>query len=102
MPVSPIPAGYHSVTPYLIIQGAAKAIDFYREAFGAVEVMRLGGPDGKVGHAELQIGDSRIMLADEHPQMGFRSPTSLGGAGISLMIYVNDVDAQFPKALAAG
>jgi len=102
MSVSPIPAGYHSVTPYLIIKGAAEAIDFYKKAFDAVEVMRIGGPDGKVGHAELQIGDSRIMLADEHPQMGFRSPTTLGGAGISLMIYVNDVDTVFPKAIAAG
>lgn len=102
MAVSPIPQGYHSITPYLAIRGAAKAIDFYREAFGAVELMRIPGPDGKVGHAELQIGNSRIMLADEFPEMNHKSPTSLGGAGMSLLLYVEDVDAIFAKAVAAG
>jgi PhnB protein len=75
-----IPEGYHSVTPYLIIAGAAKALDFYKQAFGATEVMRMQDPKGRIGHAEIKIGDSRIMLADEYPEMGYRGPTSLGGA----------------------
>lgn len=100
--VKPIPDGYHSVTPYLIVNGAARAIDFYKQAFGATELLRMDGPDGSIGHAEIKIGDSPVMLADEHPQMGFRSPRTLGGAGISLMIYLENVDEVFPRAIAAG
>lgn len=100
MAVAPIPAGYHSVTPYLIVDGAAKAIDFYQRAFGATELFRLPGPDGKVMHAEVKIGDSPVMLADE--MEGFRGPLALGGAAVSLMIYVTDVDRVFAQALAAG
>jgi PhnB protein len=102
MPVKPIPDGYHSVTPYLVVQGGANAIEFYKKAFGATELMRLNGPDGKIGHAEIRIGDSPVMLADEHPHMGVRSPQSLGGAAVSLMIYVEGVDAVFQRAVAAG
>lgn len=98
----PIPAGYHSVTPYLIIKGAADAIEFYKRAFGATESMRMQGPDGKIGHAEIRIGDSVVMLADEHPDMGSRSPQSLGGAGVSLVVYVEKVDETFQRAVAAG
>jgi PhnB protein len=97
-----IPEGYHSVTPYLIIAGAAQALDFYKKAFGATEVMRMQDPKGRVGHAEIKIGDSHVMLADEHPERGYRGPTSLGGAGVSLMVYVDDVDATFKQALSAG
>src|SRR5688572_11200323 len=100
--VKPVPDGYHTVTPYLIICGAAEALEFYKRALGATETMRMAGPDGKVMHAEMQIGDSRIMLADEAPQMGFRSPAALGGAGASILLYVNDVDAVATKAIAAG
>ena len=102
MSVKPIPDGYHTATPYLIIQGAAKAIEFYKQAFGATELMRLGGPDGKVGHAEIKIGDSIIMLADEYPDMGFRGPQALGGTPVSLMLYVEDSDTMFAQAIAAG
>lgn len=98
----PIPDGYHSVTPYLIVKGASRAIDFYKQAFGATELLRMDGPDGSVGHAEIKIGDSPVMLADEHPEMGFRSPQTLGGPGLSLMIYVENVDEVFPRAIAAG
>ncbi|HZG21950.1 MAG TPA: VOC family protein [Herbaspirillum sp.] len=97
-----LPAGYHSVTPYLIVQASSEAIAFYGRAFGAVEVMRLDGPHGKVWHAEIQIGDARVMLADEHPELGFLSPQTLGGAGVSLLVYVADVDAVFSQAIAAG
>jgi len=102
MATKSIPDGYHSVTPYLITTGAANAIDFYKRAFGATEVMRMPSPDGTIGHAELKIGDSMIMLADEHPQMGYRSPQSLGGTGVSLMIYLDQVDEVFKRAVAAG
>ena len=102
MPVKPIPDGYRSVTPYLAVKQAADAIEFYRRAFGAKERMRLRMPNGKVGHAELEIGDSVIMLADEHPEMDFRSPESYGGAAVSLHLYVKDVDASFRKATEAG
>jgi PhnB protein len=102
MPVRPVPEGYSTVTPYLIVSGAANAIDFYTRVFNAKELMRFGGPDGKVGHAELQIGDSRIMLADEHPQMGYRSPKALGGSATSIMLYVDDVDRVFKRAVDAG
>jgi PhnB protein len=100
--VKPIPDGYHTVTPYLIVRGAAEALDFYKRAFGAGETMRMAGPGGKVMHAEIQIGDSRIMLADEMPEMGFRSPASPGGAGTSILLYVNDVDTAANQAIAAG
>jgi PhnB protein len=100
--VEPIPAGYHSVTPYLMVRDAARAMAFYRDAFGATEVMRFAGPDGRIAHAEVKIGDSHVMLADELPDQGFVGPQTLGGAGVSLMLYVNDVEATFAKALAAG
>jgi PhnB protein len=102
MAVKPIPDGYHTATPYLIIDGAARAIDFYKKAFGATELFRMDGPDGRVGHAEIKIGNSPIMLGDECPEMGYRSPKALGGPGISLMLYVEDVDARFDQAVAAG
>lgn len=102
MAVKPIPDGYHSVTPYLIANDAASAIDFYKKGFGACELMRLVAPDGKVGHAEIRIGDSPVMLSDENLEMGFRSPRSLGGAGLSMLIYVENVDAFFDQAIAAG
>jgi PhnB protein len=98
----PIPEGYHSVTPYLIIQGATEAIDFYKKAFGATELMRIPAPEGKIGHAEIKIGDSPIMLADEFPEMGYKSPKSLGGSPVSIMIYVDDVDTVFKQAVDAG
>ncbi len=100
--VKPIPEGYHSITPYLIVNDAARAIEFYRKAFGASEVMRMPKPDGKIGHAELAIGDSKVMLADEYPEMGYRSPQSLGGAGVSIMLYIDKVDEVFKRALHAG
>ena len=102
MATKAIPDGYHSVTPYLIIKGAAAAIDFYKRVFGAVEVMRMPSPEGRIGHAEIRIGDSPIMLADEHLEMGHRSPQSLGGAGVSLMIYIERVDEVFKRAVAGG
>ena len=102
MATKSIPDGYHSVTPYLIIKGAANAIDFYKRAFGATELMRMPSPDGTIGHAEIKIGDSAIMLADEHPKMGHLSPQSLGGTGVSLMIYLDKVDDVFKRAVAAG
>jgi PhnB protein len=98
----PIPKGYHTATPYLIIKGAAKAIEFYKKAFGAAEVMRMTQPDGRVGHAEIKIGDSLIMLADEFPEMGARSPQSLGGSPVSILLYVQDVDALTSQAITAG
>jgi PhnB protein len=99
--VKPIPDGYHSVTPYMIIKGAAKAIDYYKQVFGATELFRMEH-EGKVGHAEIKIGDSPIMLADEHPEMGALSPTTVGGNPVSLMIYVEDSDTMFKAAIAAG
>jgi PhnB protein len=98
----PIPDGYHSVTPYLIISGAADAIEFYKKAFGATELFRFPAPDGKIGHAEIKIGDSPIMLADEFAEMGYKSPQTLGGSPVSIMIYVADVDTVFDQAVAAG
>jgi PhnB protein len=97
----PVPSGYHSVTPYLMVRGAAKAIDFYGRAFGAEEIMRLES-DGKVGHAEVRIGDSVVMLADEHPELGFVGPESLGGTSGSILLYVDDVDDAFRRAIDAG
>jgi PhnB protein len=102
MAVKAIPEGYHTVTAYLIVAGAAEALEFYKKAFGAEEVMRMAGPDGKVGHAEIRIGDSRVMLADEHPAMGAKGPRAFGGSPVSLMIYVKDVDTQVKKAVGAG
>ena len=102
MPVKPIPDGYRSVTPYLAVKQAADAIEFYRRAFGAKERMRLAAPQGKIGHAELEIGDSVIMLADEFPDMDFRGPASLGGTSVTLHLYVKDVDASFRKATEVG
>jgi PhnB protein len=100
--VKPIPEGYHSATPYLIVDGAAKALDFYRHAFGATERMRMPAPGGRVGHAEISIGDSVIMLADEHPEIGARGPRAYGGTPVSLHLYVPDVDATVQRAVAAG
>jgi PhnB protein len=102
MPAKPIPDGYHSVTPYLIVSGAAQALEFYQKAFGAKERMRMAGPDGKVMHAEIEIGDSVVMLADEFPAMGAKSPQSIGGSPVGICLYVADVDAVFKQALAAG
>lgn len=98
----PIPGGYHTATPYLIIKDAAKAIEFYKKAFGATEMMRMSQPDGRIGHAEIKIGDSPIMLADEFPEMGARSPQSLGGSPVSILLYVEDVDACAERAVTAG
>ena len=100
MAVAPIPAGYASVTPYLIVRGAAKAIDFYQRAFGAVELFRLDSPDGTLAHAEIKIGNSPVMLADG--TSGYPDPLTLGGSSVSFMIYVPDVDAAFARAIAAG
>jgi len=102
MPAKPIPDGYHSVTPYLIVSGAAKALDYYKRAFGAEERLRLPMPDGKIAHAEIEIGDSVVMLADEFPQMGAKSPQSIGGTPVGICLYVKDVDAVFKQAIAAG
>jgi PhnB protein len=99
--VRPIPEGYHSVTPYLIIKGAAEAIEFYKKAFGATELFRMEH-EGQVGHAEIKIGDSPIMLADEQPGMGYVSPKTLGGTPVSLMIYVEDVDTIYTQAVKSG
>ena len=100
--VRPIPEGYHSVTPYLILSGAADAIEFYKKAFGAAEVMRMPAPGGKVGHAEVEIGGSRIMLADEYPDMGYRGPKAIGGTPVTIHLYVEDVDTVARQAVAAG
>jgi PhnB protein len=100
--VKPIPEGYHSVTPYLSTREAARALEFYKKAFGAKEIMRMPGPEGKIGHAEIRIGDSRIMVADEHPQMDFLGPQSRGGTTVHLHIYVKDADATAAQAVAAG
>jgi len=100
--VKAIPDGYHAVTPYLIINGAADALEFYKQAFGATELFRMAQPDGKIGHAEIQIGDSRIMLADEFPEMKYLGPKSMGGSSVSIMLYVEDVDSVFKRAVDAG
>ena len=102
MPVKPIPDGYHTATPYLIVNGAAAAIDFYQKAFGAEEVMRCPMPDGRMGHAEIQIGNSKIMLADEFPEMNAKGPLALGGSPVGICLYVLDSDASFQRAIAAG
>lgn len=100
--VSFIPDGYHTATPYLIIRNAAKALEFYKSVFGAVEIMRMAGPDGKVGHAEIRIGNSMIMMADEFPDMGFKSPEAYGGSPVGIMLYLEKVDEVVVKAIAAG
>lgn len=101
-PVKAIPEGYHSVTPYLIIKGAAEAIEFYKTAFGAVEKGRMQAPGGMIGHAEIQIGGSRVMLADEHPDMGAHGPGHFGGCPIMLHVYLENVDEVFARAVEAG
>ncbi|MCH7230896.1 VOC family protein [Glycomyces sp. L485] len=100
--VQPIPAGYPRVTPYLFVDGAADAIEFYKTVLAADEKARMDGPDGKVGHAELKIGESLIMVADEFPEMGSRSPKSVGGTPVAIHVYVEDVDSVFASALASG
>ena len=101
--VAPIPEGYHTITSYLTVRGGEKAIEFYKKAFGAEEIGRMYGPDGKtITHAELRIGDSRLFLGDEIPAFGNRSPESLGGCGCSLYLYVEDADAVFKRAVGAG
>lgn len=100
--VKAIPEGFEGATPYLSIKGAADAIEFYKKAFGATETMRIAGPDGRIGHAELKIGRANIMLADENPAIGFLSPSTLGGSTVLIHIYVEDVDALAARAEAAG
>lgn len=100
--VKPIPEGYPQVIPYLVIDGAGAAIDFYGSVFGATERMRMPAPDGKIGHAELQIGDSVIMLSDEYPEMGALGPKAIGGTPVNLSVYVEDVDGVFDRAVKAG
>jgi PhnB protein len=100
--VKPVPEGYHLVTPYLCIKGASEAIEFYKSAFDATELMRIPSPYGSIGHAEIQIGDSRIMISDESPEMGFRSPATIGGTPVHVYMYVEDVDRIFAQAIAAG
>lgn len=101
-PVKAIPEGYHSVQPYLHIRGAAEAIDFYKKAFGATEVLRMAQADGRVGHAEIRLGDSIVMLADEFPERGIHGPAHYGGSACSIMFYVEDCDAVYQRAVAAG
>ena len=102
MPVKAIPSGYHTLTPYMTVRDAARAIEFYKQAFGAVERGAMKGQDGKIVHAELMIGDSIVMLADEFPEYGSMSPLSTGGSGMGLHIYVEDVDSAFDRAVKAG
>ena len=102
MPVKPIPEGYRTLTPYLAVDDATKAIEFYGRAFGAKERSRMPAPDGKIGHAELQIGDSVVMLADQFPQSSTKPPNELGGTTVGLFLYTEDVDALFKRALDAG
>jgi PhnB protein len=100
--VKPIPDGYQGVTPYLVIKGAAAAIDYYKKALGAVEMMRMPQADGRVGHAEIKLGEAVVMLADEFPEMNIVSPTTLGNTPVGLLLYVEDADATFNKAVALG
>ena len=101
-PVNPIPAGCHTVTPYLVVKDAAAAIDFYQKAFGAEDLVRMPGPGGGIMHAELRIGNSMIFMSEECVERGVKSPLTLGGAGVSIHLYVPDVDAAFQRAVAAG
>ena len=98
----PIPEGYHNVTPYLVVKGAAAAIDFYNKAFGAVEIMRMPQPDGRIGHAEIKLGDSHVMLADEFPELDVVDPRTLGNSTVGLLLYVDDVDKTVERAVALG
>ncbi len=100
--VKPIPDNYPQITPYLCVEGASAAIDFYSSVFEATVRMRMDGPDGKIGHAELAIGNSVIMLADEYPEIGFQSPKTIGGTPVTLSVYVEDADATFERALGSG
>ena len=100
--VSPIPKGYHSVTPYLSVRGGTAAIEFYKKAFGAKETMRLPGPKGDIGHAEIEIGGSRIMLADEYPEIDFLSPATRGGTTVTIHLYVPNADKMMQRATEAG
>ena len=100
--IKPVPDGYHTVTPYLVIKGAANAIDFYKKAFGAVELTRLESPDGRIMHAEVRIGDSPLMLCDEWPDWNALGPQSIGGTAVSIMLYLDDVDSVVNRALEYG
>jgi PhnB protein len=102
MAVRPIPEGYHTLTPYLAVEDAARAIEFYKDAFGADEIHRMPGPDGSIAHAELQIGDSKVMLSDPFPQSNVRPPSERGGPTASVFMYVDDADAVFEQAQTAG
>ena len=102
MATRPVPDGYHTATPYLILDDATSALDFYKRAFGATELHRYDAPGGKIGHAEIKFGDSVIMMADAYPDMGYRSPKSYGGTPVSIMLYVENVDALFKRAVDAG
>ena len=102
MNVKPIPPGHHTVTPYLAIKNGVKALEFYKKAFGATEILKLIMPDGRLGHAEIRLGDSIIMISDEFPEYGGKSPQTLGGTAVNIHLYVEDVDAFFKKAVAAG
>ena len=102
MAVQPVPDGYHTVSPYLAVEDAATAIDYYKQAFGAIERVRMEAPDGKIGHAELEIGDSIVMLADPFPQASTKPPHELGGTSAGVFLYVEDVDAVVKRAVEAG
>jgi PhnB protein len=102
MPVKPIPEGQEGATPYLIVDAGSRALEFYQEAFGAQVLLRMDAPGGKIGHAEFTIGRARVMLADEHPEMGYRSPKALGGTPVSVHLYVEDADAMVARAERAG
>jgi PhnB protein len=101
--IKPVPEGYHTLTPHLVVKGAGQAIEFYKKAFGAEEILRMPGPDGKsIMHAEIRIGDSRLFLVDEFPEMGTRGPLGIGGTPVTIHVYVEDVDTVFNRAVAAG
>jgi uncharacterized glyoxalase superfamily protein PhnB len=101
--IKPVPEGYHTLTPHLVVEGAGQAIEFYKKAFGAEEILRMPGPDGKsIMHAEIRIGDSRLFLVDEFPEMGTRGPLGIGGTPVIIHVYVEDVDTVFNRAVAAG